>query len=565
MNNIKQMNMNNICKIPVCLYCKYIITIQSLTVDYLNDVYINYQCNCKRKGNIKLQKYLYGLDLLNGISFDLDLCGKCRRLYKSNIHLYCIQCSDFICEQCYYQNHKEHLLSKYQVKHNKSICGKHNISHTLFCLTCKNGICIKCSEEEHINHKYKKFVDFSIKDFTAEEKIQNKCTLHNICDKDKESLIQLLHLYLDQLEKTNQLSDIYLCIIISLYNIDTIIKTPKPKIKYKKQRFLGPLITKGFPSEFYTDGYFNVVVSPQHYILIKKCYKLNNGNILLFYITTRSQERFRAFPEPLYSAVALYDYNLSHRLHSIEVSCIIPYKNDQFILSIDDTLVFMDYSTNSPTEIKNSFTDISLRGGFVKDDNVLIAYNINDVYILNLNEETIEDNFELLQHQIDAIMQMEPYKDDQVFLISIEEFVIWNNEGILWTYEGDSERNTFSLGCFTHKDNLLLISETKIIVDAAIHMFDLDNNYEEIYIVGGVLLINSNIINENYYFSSFEVCDDGFYKLRRFETGEVTTLYYMDDHLLDPRFNVFFFPLKYGYIGCISRGYYIYVFDEDFK
>ena len=207
------MNINT-CKIPVCLYCKYIITIQSLTVDYLNDVYINYKCNCKRKGNIKLQKYLYGLDLLNGICFEVERCGKCRR-YTNTIHLYCIQCSDFICEKCYNQNHKEHLLSKYQTEHNKSICGKHNVSHTLFCLTCKTAICIKCSEEEHINHKFKKIVDFSIKDFTTEEKILNQCTLHNFCDKDKESLIQLLYLYLNQLEKTNQLSDIYLCIIIS--------------------------------------------------------------------------------------------------------------------------------------------------------------------------------------------------------------------------------------------------------------------------------------------------------------------------------------------------------------
>lgn len=44
---------------PICLYCKYILTISSFTINTLNN--INYKCACNYKDQtILLQKYIYG-------------------------------------------------------------------------------------------------------------------------------------------------------------------------------------------------------------------------------------------------------------------------------------------------------------------------------------------------------------------------------------------------------------------------------------------------------------------------------------------------------------------------
>ena len=80
-------------KWPVCLFCKYIITIQSFTIHYVNDFYINYKCGCKKEVKMLLKKYLYGLELMRSIS---SWYMKCKEIPNPS-YLYCITCKCGLC------------------------------------------------------------------------------------------------------------------------------------------------------------------------------------------------------------------------------------------------------------------------------------------------------------------------------------------------------------------------------------------------------------------------------------------------------------------------------------
>ena len=72
-----QLEKNNLPLWPVCLYCKYLVTIESFTVDHFNDVYIKYHCNCQKEIKMLLQKYLYGLEIMRSISSWYLKCVDC--------------------------------------------------------------------------------------------------------------------------------------------------------------------------------------------------------------------------------------------------------------------------------------------------------------------------------------------------------------------------------------------------------------------------------------------------------------------------------------------------------
>lgn len=273
--------------LPICLFCKNIIQLQSIEITIANNVYLKYKCSCKSAKLINFDKYYYGLSILSNIEHE--------KLFEA----FCISCNKEIRDPSL-SGHKTHLLSPINIKNFVKQCSLHNKPLDYVCLKCNIDICFQCTKENHKGHNCISMAKYyaNIKnDFIEKYKYTINVLIIKRLIKEKQKckvLIDTLNLiytfFINSCKALSKRPHYNLC--FSLTNLQQFTYSNIPyKIKYKQNKILGNIgygirkfkvlekILKTEKKE-HTYCYYNAIMLNDNYILIHV--KLTKGTYLPF-------------------------------------------------------------------------------------------------------------------------------------------------------------------------------------------------------------------------------------------------------------------------------------------
>lgn len=269
---------------PICFDCRALIMIKGFIISDSNELMLQYSCSCPVEMKTKsLHKYLYGLDLLQGLGHSIEKC-QCHQLLSS---YFCIGCCEHLCLKCY-PSHKLHLLSRYLFEYDYPICKEHNSKILYMCLRCSLGICDKCTS--HIKHNYKDYFDYYS---LIEGKMVCKYNMNGskvvkemikgknikLSKENEDDLIKLYTILCDLLRKTVHYPN--MSIPLSLNNFTNISIRKRSKVKFNKIPILkGPLTVIRFNFSSLSKNDFGVHISNES-ASINKIVPLGNKRFII--------------------------------------------------------------------------------------------------------------------------------------------------------------------------------------------------------------------------------------------------------------------------------------------
>ncbi len=118
---------------------------------YNDEVFLTLKCECKKIKDFKLSDYL--IENKN-IYNSMEKCNNCE---KKITNYYCLECKQFLCEDCCMVNHNKHYKDIIDISNFNSICFEHKKKFIFFCQQCKKNICSDC---DHNNHNILQFQQF---------------------------------------------------------------------------------------------------------------------------------------------------------------------------------------------------------------------------------------------------------------------------------------------------------------------------------------------------------------------------------------------------------------------
>ena len=447
----------------ICFDCKSIITIVGFIITKSSELLVKYSCQCPVKVKEKqLHKYLYGLNLLQGLGFCNVNCP-CEQGFPS---YYCITCAEVLCFDCY-QIHKRHLLSRYLLKYHQPLCQEHNYILSYMCLKCSIGICEKCFS--HRKHNY-----IEVRDYYSilERKMLNKYNMKEnqlikemlkgkkiiLSKENEDDLIKVYTILCDQLRKSIHFPN--LSILLSLKNFINITQRERPKVKFNKIPVLkGPLTVTAFVARFLSKHNPNIIIKQEGFPPIDQIFSLGNGKFVIHFRSFIPNRNNHQGEEPLDDDMLTFVYGTFYRVAvvyenfflkvvTVKYTCPIIEleKKGQFLfLNYDirgNYYEVIDCTTNPVKTIKKFTTQCR----FVK--------YMNDKYLAGLYDGTpfVSDyiNSERIEAGDYPMLDMLHFENDNILCMFQFLVTIYNLKTKEWTYFIES-RYSFKQCFLTNK------------------------------------------------------------------------------------------------------------------
>ena len=271
--------MKSINSYPICLDCKYLIQINSISIYNKKQLSINYTCKCKQSNRtIPVSSYYKGLHFYEGIY--RQKCNCLAQIAK----YFCLNCSISLCSKCIVNHSKEHLISNYNFNnYGSNKCLSHNESLSLFCHSCKQLLCKKC-EMFHISHtlySVKDYYSLLIEHFEKEEYLQIISQKLNSNKTLINQFMLLYQLYLKILKDTQNYPNPLL--LISSNNIENI-KSNNYSLYYVPHPYVhnNRIFSTTVDILEINDSFFNMKNQLNGHQTIINIFQLENKTILLF-------------------------------------------------------------------------------------------------------------------------------------------------------------------------------------------------------------------------------------------------------------------------------------------
>ena len=198
---------------------------------------IEYECENKHKNTLSYDKFV---NESKKYSLNNIRCLNCYSIKSdSDFFLYCINCKDFICSNCFNKHIKNKGHNLYiSILDFDGCCKEHNKSYDSYCKNCKKNICSIC-KKEHLTHNIEDLSKISfnekekiIKQINEIENIKNKIdtiqnNINELFNKIKNNIINKIDfinnlLYTYEYEKKSNNLNYY--VINNLKSLQTNIK-----------------------------------------------------------------------------------------------------------------------------------------------------------------------------------------------------------------------------------------------------------------------------------------------------------------------------------------------------